>query len=93
MTEETITEPTEEEVAIAQLGLPIEHLMMVDPLDITSDDLLLLVSHYRNQRLVHMKAMERPKAVQKNRNEKLDAEKSRAEIDSIFNNLFGEGSE
>lgn len=89
MTEEAV-EPTEEEIAIAQLGLPIEHLMVVDPLDITSDDLLLLVSHYRNQRLVHMKAMEKPKAVQKNRNAKLDAEATQKEIGAIFDSLFGE---
>jgi len=71
----------------AQFGLPIDHLFLVDPLDITSDDLLLLVSHYRNTRFNHLKAMEKPKAVEKNRNPKLDAEATQKEINNLMADL------
>ncbi len=70
-----------------QFGLPIDHLFTVDPLDITSSDLLLLVTHYRSTRFQHLKAMEKPKAVQKNRNEKLDAEASAKEIGNVLSDL------
>lgn len=93
MSEPTIeepTEPTELDHAQAQLGLPVEHLFMVDPLDLTADDLLVLVAHYRNTRLNYIKAAEKPKTVQKNRNPKLDAEASRKEITNILESLFGD---
>lgn len=90
MTDEPITPdntPTDEQLATAQFGLPIEHLFIVDPLDITSDDLLLIVTHFRNTRFQHLKAMEKPKAVQKNRNPKLDAEATKKELDSLMSDL------
>jgi len=96
MTDEThapgdMVEGTEAELAEAQFGLPIEHLFTIDPLDLESKDLLLLVTHYRNQRFNHIKAMEtKPKAVEKNRNPKLDAEASKKEVEAIFNRLFGD---
>lgn len=76
--------PITPEEAQAQFGLPIEHLFVIDPLEITSDDLLLLVTHYRGTRFQHLKAMEKPKAVQKNRNPKLDAEATKKEIENLL---------
>lgn len=84
-------EATSDEQALAAFGLPIEHLFMIDPMDLTSDDLLLLVTHYRNQRFNHLKAMnEKPARVEKNRNPKLDKEASKAEADAILKKLFGD---
>lgn len=71
----------------SQFGLPIDHLFMVDPLDISTEDLLLLVSHYRTARFNHLKAMEKPKAVEKNRNPKLNAEDSKKEINNLLKDL------
>ena len=87
--EEPDNTPTEEETKIAQFGLPIEHLFMVDPLDIGTDDLLLLVNHYRNQRFNFIKAQnERPARVEKTRDPKLDKEASEKEIKNIMAALF-----
>lgn len=87
MTDNTITDDEPTNPNPGNFGLPIDHLFTVDPLDITSDDLLLLVTHYRTTRFNHLKAMEKPKAVQKNRNPKLDAEASKAELDRLMGDL------
>ena len=71
----------------AQFGLPIDHLMTVDPLDITEPDLLLIITHFRHSRFNHLKAMEKPKAVEKNRNPKLDAEATQKEINNLMADL------
>ena len=81
---DTDNEPSEDDFHAAQYGLPIEHLFMVDPLDLTTEDLLLIVGHYRAARLNHLKAMERPKSVAKSRNPKLDADQTRKEVSAIM---------
>lgn len=77
-----------------ELGLPIEHLFQVDPLDLTQEDLLLLSQHYRNQRMnFQKKEMEKPKTVTNYRTTgpKLDAEASQAKIDEILAMMVGGG--
>ncbi len=80
MTEET-------ELPETQFGLPIDHLLTIDPLDLTTDNLILLITHYRHARFNHLKAMEKPKAVEKNRNPKLDAEASKREIGNMLSEM------
>lgn len=75
-------------------GLPVDHLFMLDPLQLTSSDLSLLANHYRTKRLNFLKAEEtKPKTVEKNRNPKLDAEKTKESIDNILAGLIGGSSE
>ena len=69
--------------------LPIEGLFSVDPLDLTLEDLTLLVSHYRNQRLMFEKLQEKPKKIESNFRGKLDAEASKERINSILRGLIG----
>ena len=76
------------EEAAAAFGLPIEHLFTIDPLDITADDLLLLIAHYRGTRLQYNKLAEKPKAVEKSRGPKLTPEETKAEAQKVLDQMM-----
>lgn len=86
MSSDDIPEELPDPLAVA---LPIEHLFSIDPLQITAEDQLLLVQHYRRTRLDFLKLEEKPKAVQKNRNPKLTAEESAIEASKMLEEMFG----
>lgn len=67
----------------------IDHLLMVDPLDLTGDDLLLIVQHYRANRLNFLKMEERPKSVERSRGPKLSAEDTAKAAHAILAGLIG----
>jgi len=68
----------------------IDHLLMIDPLDLTSDDLLLIVQHYRANRINFIKLDQKPKTVEKSRGPKLDPEATKKEAHKILAMLMGE---
>lgn len=89
MSEGPITFEVPQPVEGLTLVPTIDHLLMVDPLDLTSDDLLLIIQHYRANRLNFLKMEERPKSVEKSRGPKLTPEQTAAEAHRILQGLIG----
>lgn len=73
---------------VPEHNVPIQHLLRVDPLDLTMDDCATLVTYYRNQRVVWSKAQEKPKTVMKSRT-KLDSGATKALANDILKSLVG----
>lgn len=89
MAEEGLPEFTPEQPVEQYVVPTIDHLYVVDPLNLTADDCLLIVQHHRVARVNFMKLAEKPKTVQKSRGPKLDEEATRKAADEILNSMFG----
>ena len=75
------------------LSPDIEHLFLVDPMEITPDDILLLVNHYRATRFNFMKLQDKPRTVEKSRGPALDEAKSKEAVNSILAALMSDDDE
>ena len=63
---------------------PIEHLFLMDPQDLTSENFSDLVAFYRAERLQFNQMENRPKAVRKTRGDPLEGEKAKEKVANVL---------
>lgn len=80
--ESTPTDPTD-------LNLPIDYLFMIDPLDLTEEDLTSLARYYRAERLDFLKREEKPKQARTSRGPTASPEKTAKAFDDILGRMVG----
>ena len=79
-----------EAFSAAGVEFPIQHLFTIDPLDLTSEDTLMLVHHYRTKRLDFIKVeSERPTTAEKTRGPKLTPEETKSQLDAMLSRMIG----
>lgn len=82
--------PTPQSEIPEEINLPIQHLLQVDPLKLSSADLTLLVQYYRLTRSNFLVAEQtKPKTTRKSRGPALSGDAARSAIDAILSGKIG----